>query len=219
MDRLLSTISAELRPLSGEVFYSGRAAFSGNPDVYILGANPGSDPSAAGLNTVQRNIDLALKSLPERWSSYLDTSWDGRPKGGAPFQLRMKHLATRAKLDLRLTPSSNLVFLRSTRTSELARPWSEMVEVCWPFHALVLSQLKPSVILCLGMKTAQDVLDKLGGGNEIGAFAEANARGWTSRSWQVRSGQRVLGFTHPGIADWTKPATDPSNLLLEALSS
>ena len=53
---------AELIPLdlldrSGEVFYSGRAAFSTPSDVYLLGYNPGSDPSDQRLRTVRSSID------------------------------------------------------------------------------------------------------------------------------------------------------------------
>ena len=45
IERLPDKIDAELKCVSGRVFYSGRAAFSSPADLYLLGYNPGSNPA------------------------------------------------------------------------------------------------------------------------------------------------------------------------------
>ena len=66
-------VPRDLLDRSGEVFYSGRAAFSTPSDVYLLGYNPGSDPSDQRLRTVRspqassrsaRQFSMSTRHLP-----------------------------------------------------------------------------------------------------------------------------------------------------------
>lgn len=61
IDRFAVLVPDVLRNVSGSVFCSGRAAFSGSPQVYILGANPGGDPVRQGEETVQTHSDFVLE--------------------------------------------------------------------------------------------------------------------------------------------------------------
>ena len=103
-----------LRDCSGEVFYSGRAAFSGSRDVYLLGYNPGSDPSVerqAGdeLNTVRSSIEKACRWSSERFSLYYQ-EWE---KGlRQTMQMGIRRFFAESRLDPCLTPSSNCIFVR-----------------------------------------------------------------------------------------------------------
>jgi len=45
IETFASRIPAALLPRSGKVFYAGRAAFAAPHPLYVLGVNPGGDPS------------------------------------------------------------------------------------------------------------------------------------------------------------------------------
>lgn len=42
-------------------------------------------------------------------------------------------------------------------------------------------------------------------------------RNWKSRVFKNKKGQIVISATHPSIADWTNPNTDPSHLVKKYL--
>ena len=70
IESFAALVPCDLLDRSGEVFYSGRAAFSTPSDVYLLGYNPGSDPSDQRLRTVRSSID-EVSGKPERFSPLL----------------------------------------------------------------------------------------------------------------------------------------------------
>lgn len=213
-----SLVPAELLPMSGLVFYSGRDAFSGTSPVYLLGLNPGGDPADPANQTVEQAMD-SLASLPANWSAYRDGSWKGRPPGSFGLQPRVLHLLDRLGLDPGEVPSSNLVFVRSAQESTM--PPGQMdafADTCWPFHAAVIEELKVRAVVCFGATVGWKVRARLGAHVEVGRFVERNNRRWTSLVHEAPSGLRVVTATHPSRADWTKPASDVSDLVASAIT-
>ena len=127
-------VPCDLLDRSGEVFNSGRAAFSNPSDVYLLGYNPGSDPSDQRLRTVRSSID-EVSGKPERFSLYYEAWEEGRdPK----MQQGIRHMFDRTGLNPCLTPSSNCIFVRSKGANDL-RDRRRLENACWPFHEAVIS--------------------------------------------------------------------------------
>lgn len=214
-----SLVPAELMPLSGGVFYSGRDAFTGSSPIYLLGLNPGGDPATPGAHTVEQHLH-ATASNPTNHSAYRDESWEkGRPRGTWGMQPRVLHLCARLGLDPGEVPASNPVFVRSSREATMQpRLMDRYADLCWPFHAAVIETLAVQVVVCFGTTTGAKVRARLGAGHEIARFKETNNRGWTSYAHAALSGVRVVTASHPSIADWTNPATDVSDLVSAALT-
>jgi hypothetical protein len=210
-----SMIAPALLEQSGRVFYSGRSAFSNESDLYLLGFNPGGDPESDAETTVGHHTNFVLHKAPPLWSAYSDESWKGRPAGTHGLQPRVLHLFRQLGRDPRRTPSSNLIFVRSRRAASLSD--DSLEDVCWPLHAEIISRLRPRAIVCLGAKTGDKVWRRLGASSVLGSFEERNERKWKSTAYQTPSGLIVLSLTHPSIADWTAPATDPSPFVLSVL--
>ena len=115
IESFAALVPCDLLDRSGEEFYSGRAAFLSPADVYLLGYNPGSDPSDQRLRTVRSSID-EVSGKPERFSLYYE-AWEERrdPK----MQQGIRHMFDRTGLDPCLTPSSNCIFFRSKGANDL----------------------------------------------------------------------------------------------------
>ena len=214
LDRFARFVPSDLLDRSGEVFYSGRAAFSRPSHVYLLGYNPGSDPLDPRLPSIGRSIDI-MRRKPERFSLYYQTWEEGRT---AAMQNRMRHLFQRTGLSPCLTPASNCVFARSRGAQDLSDR-RQLEEACWPFHAAVISELGVRIILCLGKDALSAVSRKLGSCRQIDEFVEANNRGWRNQVLQTESGIIAIGLTHPSRAAWDRPKTDPSPLVKRTLES
>jgi hypothetical protein len=213
IEDFISLIPKRALPLSGKVFYSGRHAFSAPSPVYLLGLNPGGAPNAMADETVQAHTEAVLRKFPSSWSAYADESWKGWPPGRSGLQPRVIHLLKRLGLDARSVPSSNVVFARSTRESTFIGSMAEMGVDAWPFHQRVIEQLGVRVVVCFGQTAGGWVSERLGASTPSGDFVEANNRRWRSFAMTNRAGVSVATLTHPSIADWTKPATDPSGLI------
>jgi len=212
-------IPSELLLRSGKVFYSGRIAFSTRSLLYIIGLNPGGDPPNHQEETVGTHTAKVLGSYPDDWSAYRDESWEGKPPGTYGMAPRVLHLFSRLGLNLCEVPASNLSFVRSRREGEISR--KEMIsfaDLCWPFHAFVINELKPRVILCLGGTAGDYVRRKFEANKLFREFIENNNRRWRSTAFDSISGMRVVVATCPSIADWTAIETDPSQLVREALN-
>lgn len=117
IDELIEFIPTNLRSMSGKVFYSGRDAFSGSSQIYLLGVNPGGTPGEHATETVQSHTEMVLHSLPADWSAYRDESWKGKMPGKAGMQPRILHLFKVLGTSAGKVPASNLVFARSSRES------------------------------------------------------------------------------------------------------
>jgi uracil-DNA glycosylase len=88
-----------------------------------------------------------------------------------------------------------------------------LANLCWPFHEAVLNHIEPKVILCFGRTVGNFVKTKLSANTLVGEFVERNKRKWTSRAFNNDNGVTVVIATHPSIADWTNPDTDPTCLI------
>ncbi len=214
IEKIAKRIPDELLLRSGKVLYSGRIAFRTQFSLYVIGVNPGGDPQNHQNETVANHTKKVLTYHPENWSAYRDEPWEGRLPGTYGMAPRVLHLFRRLGLNPGEVPSSNLIFVRSCREEKIDR--QEMLslsELCWPFHAFVIESLQPRLILCLGGTVGKYVKRKVGANKLIGEFVEANNRKWRSRAFENASGIRLVVATHPSIADWTTPETDPSQLV------
>ena len=158
-EELVRRIPAELHAASGKAFHSGRRAFSGNRDLYVLGLNPGGDP-ADRSETVAGNAEM-VRSGDETWSALLDQSWGGHPPGHAPLQRQLRSLLSRLGLDPREVPFSDAIFARTRQASQI-EDRERLMELCWPFHLAVIQGLRVRVVLCLYKPVAEFVRKKLG---------------------------------------------------------
>lgn len=217
VEAFAGAIPKSLHSESGKVFYSGRGAFSSSAPLYVLGANPGGDPTNHTTETVEAHTRRVLHEFPPDWSAYRDESWEGAAPGTFGMAPRVLHLFRRLGLKPGAVPASNLFFVRSRREEHIKARQASLAELCWPFHALVLAKLRPRAVLCFGNTAGDYVRRKVGANRLIGQFVEENNRRWTSRAFESASGMRVVVATHPSIADWCAPATDVSGLVQEAL--
>ena len=200
---------------SGEVFYSGRAAFSGKSDVYLLGYNPGSDPADPRLNNVGTNIVKVCRQEDERFSSYYQSWEEGRDQ---KMQKGIKSLFSNTGLDPCQTPSSNCVFVRSREIAGMDRGERYELEMaCWPFHEAVISLLEVKLILCMGGEAFRVVSDRIRVFRQIDEFVEENNRRWTSQAYETDGGIVIVKLTHPSRASWYFRSTDPSPLVRRML--
>lgn len=209
-------IPVSLTSRSGSVFYSGRDAFSGTKDLYILGVNPGGSPEGRESESVEWHTDKVLKEKSD-WSAYRDESWLGSLPGTRGMQPRVLHLFSKLNCSAGSFPASNIVFVRSSREVNLEGNMQEMAAQCWPFHALVISRLAPRVILCFGQTAGNFICGKLNAAKQVDQFVEQNKRQWCSRTYQSAQGLKVVVATHPSIANWVNPVTDPTVLVSRAL--
>jgi hypothetical protein len=223
IEEFAALIAPELLPCHGRVFYSGRDAFSrsGPVPLYVLGLNPGGDPQAPTSETIEKhNKDIMAVA---QWSAYCDESWEGKGPGMHRMQPRVRSMFCKLNIDLRQTPASNLIFVRTRRERHLRTSGvSCYEELCWKFHEAVIERLSPRVILCFGRTAGLAVLKRLRKQlNEsellVDCFVEQNSRRWKSEAWKFPSGRRIIIATHPSVADWTKPATNPTPLVARML--
>lgn len=217
-DDVVSSIPDEILDRSGSIFYSAPPAFEGQRDVYILGLNPGGDPLAQRENTIRKHYEEWAKRT-DPYSSYVDEIWEGSVPGAHGMQPRIRHLANYLGIDLRLTPSSNVVFVRSATEAKLESEKERLLDACWPVHQAVIDKLGTRAIICLGKTAGRWVRERLGAHDETHAFQETNARGWRSASHRSSAGVVVCTLTHPGRVDWTNPDADPSPMVLRALGN
>lgn len=218
MQDLIQHVPACLRPCSGKVFYSGRAAFSSAHPLYLLGLNPGGDPEVQATETIERHTMDVLERLPADWSAYRDEAWNGTPAGKATMQRRVLHLFDGLGLSPGAVPSSNLVFQRSRREADLAAQFKALADVCWPLHASVVRRLRPRAIVCFGRRAGNYVRGRLATfADPIVELVEQNQRQWKNLVYQNVEGLRVVVLTHPSIVDWTAQATDPTELVRKAM--
>jgi hypothetical protein len=219
---IASMVPIRLAGINGKVFYSGRDAFQAERPVYILGYNPGGDPDEHAAETIQNHTQGVLKILPPNWSAYRDESWFSRgfrqPAGTATFQPVILQLMHELGIDPGLTPSSNLVFVRSPRAAHLNSS-DELEQLCWPFHANVIELINPHFIICFGLNTGRFVRARLRANEILDRFEEPNSRHWTSDARENADGRIVFTLTHPSQAKWTTRKTDPRPMVLRVVKN
>ena len=213
LEYFASLVPSHLLGCSGEVFYSGRAAFSRPSLVYLLGINPGSEqklgPNEPKLRTVRKNIEY-VRQQPERFSLYCEPWEEGRHP---LMQEGMRHLFKNTDLDPYTTPASNCIFVRTSDASRLQNQRG-LEEACWPFHKAVIESLGVKLILCLGGKARDIVTKRMGcARQQIDEQREDNNRPWGSRVFRNAAGIVVLGVPHPSRSKWSTPECDPSAIV------
>ncbi|MEE4540184.1 MAG: hypothetical protein V2J51_17035 [Erythrobacter sp.] len=208
----VSAMPSEVLDASGAVFYSAPPAFDGRRPIYILGLNPGGDPLAQAENTVRRQFEN-WQGQTKPYSSYVDEVWGGTTAGTHGMQPRIRHLAEALDIDLRLTPASNVVFVRSATEAKLEADKTELLDACWPVHEAVIESLGSRVIICLGGTAGRWVRERVEAHKQIDCFKETNGRGWTSVAHRSANGVFVCSLTHPGRVDWRNPDADPSPMV------
>jgi hypothetical protein len=72
--------------------------------------------------------------------------------------------------------------------------------------------------VCFGKQAGDRVRRRLCANSLVEVFVERNDRRWTSRAYKNSAGLVVLSLTHPSVADWTIPATDPTPLVRKFLA-
>lgn len=221
-DELLDLVPPSLHQESGEVFYSGASAFEQPSPIYLLGFNPGGDPSKAELSHYTIAADLQASREPRRrdWSGFED-DWREFGPGAVAFQRRVRHLITACGIaDLRKVPASNALFVRSTRIETLdPQRTNALLRDCWAVHEKVISALGVRVVVCFGQAAGQWVRSQVDADDKaaLDTFTEDNGRRWRSATHQGTNDIQVVTLTHPSVADWTNPRTDPTALAVRAL--
>jgi uracil-DNA glycosylase len=132
------------------------------------------------------------------------------------MQPRVLHMFAQLGFDPHDVPASNVVFARSSREAALAVEKDELLATCWPVHRAVIDQLGVTTIVCFGGTAGRWVRGLVGADKKVGEFIEQNLRRWRSEA-HSGSGMTVITATHPSIADWRNPASDPSPLIRAAL--
>lgn len=217
IDAALNELPQEIRSRSGSVFYAGRDAFEWPSRLYVLGLNPGGSPALQSEETVDLDI-RRWRSGRLKHSRYLDDSWRGKPAGRHGMQPRMRHMFDRLGVDLRQTPSSNVLFVRSPTEAAVAGEKFHLLQHCWPIHDVVIEALHIDTILCLGRTPGLWVREVIGAHQTIDAYVETNARGWKSDAHLADDGRAVITVTHPGRADWRNPDADPTSMVARVLA-
>lgn len=219
LEDFIQLVPSQYMQKSGLVFYSGHSSFSKPSPVYLIGANPGGVRG----NGEDEHIGTHLKQVIEnkngmwtRYSSYLDGVWR-QSAGQEAMQRRIAHMFQSLDLDLRDIPSSNLAFPRSTRTATIEGNMQDIADLCWPFHQAVISRLRPRIILCMGGVAGNYVRKRLKANTKTDSFCENNNRRWTSEVHRNASNLLVATVTHPSVADWMNPKTDPTPMIKSAL--
>ena len=142
LTQLHSILAQTIAPIAdrhGEVLYSAAEVLRPSK-VYLLGYNPGQ----GGPNTsVGEHLDFSFVRTDNAW---LDEKWkDGnRP---SVLQRRMRQLFDDARLDLRTTPASNLIFATSPDASGVEY---RLADICWPAHLAIMEIVQPSKLIVFG---------------------------------------------------------------------
>jgi uracil-DNA glycosylase len=217
MEEFAELIPKEIHNLSGSVFYSGRKAFTGEKDLYIIGLNPGGSEILKKEDTIIRHTRKTLKLEQDDWSEYKDEVWRGEA-GKYGLQPRILHLLEQINLSPYNVPASNICFVRSTVEEKIADKIDYYNDICWRFHQNVIDKLKIKVVLCFGNTSGKFVCDKLNANKLVDEYVEENNRQWKSKVFKSDKGIYVVIATHPSRADWTNPKSDPSKLVVKYLN-
>lgn len=221
LEDLVKKIPYPLINTPGEAVHSGRQAFAGPSDLYIIGYHPGGDPDQFP-DTVGERLDQVLNHKAADWSAYLDESWDGLKPGTHRIQKRIVHLCEGLGLSPRAVPASHLIFqcweVAGAPAPAVQRQWAAE---CWPFHQAVIDRLGVKVLMCLGRNASGWVLKKE---RELTGVEPQQIDSFTAKdkaarsSYAYRSGDRyILDLTHPIRASWINPNADPTDLVKRTL--
>lgn len=218
IEELIKVIPPSIMDSLGGVFCSGRNAFSGKKDIYVIGLNPGGIPDAKHGVTVSQSIDRILDIPESNWSAYRDDSWEGAVPGTWGMQPRVLHMFDTLGLNPGEVPSSNLIFTQSRREKDIEVKWNALAEECWPFHSGIINKLGVKTIICFGKKAGRFVATKLLANTLVDEFIENNNRRWRSEAYISNDGLKVIIATHPSIVKWNSELADPCQMIKRVLA-
>lgn len=146
----------------GSILYSGNETLV-EGDFYFLGDNPGGNTN---LSVADDTVMNQLKRADQTFNEYFQGIWKKRnqspsPPGMATLQLRIKLLFSRLGINLRKTCSSNLIFVRSPVLSELHLNEKMAQERCWEIHQIMLSIVKPKIVIVFGDSSRDFIISKM----------------------------------------------------------
>ena len=140
-EEIAKLVPADLMKCSGEVFYSGRAAFTRPSLVYPVGDKPGFGTQFRQPQQAEAENSGREHRVRENKAGVLLTVL--RQVGGSRARLMQKgvqHLFENTDLVADATPASNCIFVRTRRANKL-RNRRGLEELCWPFHKAVIERL------------------------------------------------------------------------------
>ena len=215
LETFADLVPESLLDCSGEVFYSGSAAFSGSRPVYLLGYNPGSDPAGNRPPTVRDTIEEACSRKTDRFSLYYQDWGPGRSQ---TMQRGIKRFFSDSGLDPCLTPSSNCIFVRSPAVGSIPKATRRGLEdACWRFHKEVIEKLEVKAILCMGGDAYEAVRRRFRVTEEVDALPN----GWRPPKWHrayaTQGGKVIFKLTHPSRWQWQLPQHNPAPLVRRVL--
>ena len=221
IEEFAELIPKSMRNLNGRVFYSGREAFSSPSRLYVLGINPGGRPDDHLGATVCRHTKWVVDCAPSNWSAYRDEQWSKGTPGTGGIQPSLRHLFSVVGLDPGTVPASNIAFARSPEVSEYSGNFSSDASECWAFHQGVIERLAVDVVVVVGKSKAEPfVRRRLKANRVVKRWTDKNTQPWESVWYRNTAGLSVVVLAHPTRGhQWTRRASDPTGLVLEALST
>lgn len=161
LESLVDKIREHLEPIldeSGAVFYSGRQTLEGKTNFYLMGLNPGGDPTVMKEETIMKSLSDWQGRKPDAWSEYCDEYW-GKSKpdpeeekpGNFPHQKWVREFCAKClgEEKVRKVFSANAIFERTKKGEHLPKGTS-LDLICWQVHKLLFSKVQPKYIICLG---------------------------------------------------------------------
>ncbi|MEM8592676.1 MAG: hypothetical protein AAGF13_09130 [Pseudomonadota bacterium] len=70
----------------------------------------------------------------------------------------------------------------------------------------------------MGRTALEPVARWLGVRGDVGKFPETNRGQWCSTVHRTDDGPLLVRLSHPGVADWCMPASDPTPMLARSLT-
>lgn len=205
IEEFIQCIPEELKGVSGKAFHSGRLAFSGQRDLYVLGLNPGGDPGDLS-ETVGAHSRFVLHDAREDWSALLDQSWAEHAPGQAPLQRTLVSLLERLGLEPREVPFSDVVFCRSRQAKHIPdHERQRLMRRCWPFHHAVIHRLTVRVVVCLYKEASVFARRQLGASRDpIHRVFERSRSGrkYWRECYSAPGGRRIVQVTRPTGIPW-----------------
>ena len=150
----------------GSVLYSGNETIC-KGKFYFLGANPGghSDQNLGDYPDTVINQLLRKNTSPD-FNEYFDGKWQkrgSRPSdpGDALLQRRIKFFFNFIGINLKEVLSTNLVFVRSPTLEEFHLSWDDAADKCWEIHKILLSVVKPDIVIAYGSEANEYIKKKI----------------------------------------------------------
>jgi len=130
----------------GRLLYSTKDTLK-QGEVYFLGLNPGSEPDAKNKT---EHLRTKIPEMERELNNHYEVEWKGYEAGDAPLQKNVRALLKGIlEKDVKEICSSNLIFIQSSSTEKLDKPWT-LADACWPIHLKIIEIVKPKIIIVYG---------------------------------------------------------------------